>query len=180
MESYITNVSFLSTKKPKCFKLSNPKEIMNCEGPKLILYMEFDGSHRDLYLYASCDDSFDYIYIKVDQEVLLNYLRGYLSLQEVLFSCPKTTFYYEMRKDNLPIVFELPIAMLSNYRIKYSENRINDIPNGVPSNNINQIIECFENWIKIDPYGEEKWANEFNNIIQICIDFSLYFRFKHC
>ena len=181
MEPCITNVTLLVSTQPKSIKLTNPKEILNSDGgPLLILYMDFEGSHYDLYLYAAFSDSPDHIYIKIDQEILIEYLRGNVALQEVMLSCPKTTFYYEMKKNKISIVFEFPIAMLSNYRVAYSENKLNELQAGIADRDLSKIIECYMNWKDLDPYGQEEWAKEITDYKQISIDASLYFRFKHC
>jgi hypothetical protein len=137
-----------------------------------------DGSHGDFYLHAACTDTQDQVYVKVSQKSLLSYLHGKVALQEVLFSCSMSTFYYVSAREKVSITIEMPISMLSNYRIAYSENRLNDLQNGLVTPDLIQIIDYFENLINLDPFEEENWVINNMDIKIISIDASLYLRYQ--
>jgi len=175
----ITNISLLFSRHGKSLKLGNPKVILNSEGPILTVLTDIEGRHSDLYLYVALDSSPDYICIKVKQDFLLAYLREEIALQELLFSCPKSSFYYEWCKENKMITFELPIFMLSNYPIFQAALRISDLPYGIASQAIIlETIESICHCIERDPYGEENLLDEVDeeDIKHIIADAGLFLR----
>jgi hypothetical protein len=182
MEPHITNVSLLFSLQEKSLKLGNPKVILNSEGPILTLYMDVEGSHYDIYLFAACANSPDHICIKVRQDVLLSYIRGEVALQAVIFSCPKSTFYYHWCKNDMPITIEMPIFMLCNYPIANAAMRIGDLPIGMASPaQLDGILKYFCHLIEIDEKGEENWVDEYpqEDSKEITVDTNLYLRYEY-
>jgi len=181
MEPHITNVSLLFKRQGKPLKLGNSKVIINSERSVLVLYMDVEGSHYDLYLFAECANSSDHICSKVRQDVLLSYLRGEVALQEVFISCPKTTFYYHWYNNDRPIIIEMPISMICNYPIANAAMRIGDLHEGMTSpDNIVGIVNYFLNLMEIDEKGEKNWVNEYpkEDSREIIVDASLFLRYK--
>ena len=179
MARNITNISLLFSKQEKSLKLGKPRVILNSEGPILTVFTDIEGRHSDIYLYVALDSSPDYICIKVNQDSLLAYLREEIALQELLFSCPKSTFYYEWYKENKIITLELPLFMLSNYPVFQATLRISDLPDGIASQAvIEEAIEHICHCIKVDPYGEENLLDEVNEegIKRIIADAGLFLR----
>jgi hypothetical protein len=172
----MTQVALLFEKHKHCLKLGYEKEIANSEGPVLKIYMDTERHHWDMYLYAACKNSLDYICIKIDQSYLLRYLKNEIVLQELIFSCPEYSFYFEWHTDKGQLIVEVPFSMVNNYPISLLAKRINEIPEGMLNHDaINSLITDINTWNEQDPQGEEQWfLNE--DTKQLIVDAGLYLK----
>lgn len=158
----------------KFLKLINPHELLTCEGSKLMFYQLHKGYYDDIFLRAECTNHNEFIYIKVKKVALLSYFNNEIALQQLLFSCPSTTFLYCTRTKRINI--ELPISLLDHYTVEYSENKLSDLPKEtLNSKNINFLREVLGP-PDVDPYGEEDWFENSQIIERIQINACMFIR----
>ena len=171
------NVTFIATRAPKGLKLVSPFVLFHSEGPILRVLFEKGMGYCDLYIHAQIIDTGDYLFVKIDHLKLLEYLNNKIALQEVVYSCNESSFIYQLSTDkNKAVHIEMPIKMLSNYRLTFAENRIFEASEGVTQEGkIQSLLDKLNELIRIDPFIEEDWFEADEKITKISVEASIYF-----
>lgn len=142
----------------KYLVLGNPAPIIGNNGDILTIYMDYFGRHSDLYLKARIAISTDYIFVKVDQNILMRYLYDTIVLQDVLTTPAENFFYYQTSTGNLIRVDGISSQNMNGYCVLHNNQRISQLGNIAIPASIQHTISMYNYYRREDPLGEENWA----------------------
>lgn len=142
---------------PNYLVLGKPYPIAGNTGDILTIYMDYIGSHSDLYLRCKLLNPGGHIYIKADQKALLDFLNNKLALQDVFNPSPETFFYVQHNNNIQEEAIEVP-GLLNNYSIMHPDVSMSQLPQ-VNLHEIDRAIADQMNYIKQDTFGEENWLD---------------------
>jgi cellulose biosynthesis protein BcsQ len=147
----VPNIKIIKKNKPIRLKIIELGVVLAKGEPYLCVYKDPTIS-TSFWIGVLLIDGNIFLYLKVDQAKLLDYLHDSIILQELISTC-KDNFYYEDRRAEHLTTYLVEKEKLVEYIAKGYDLKIMSHPEDVNSN-LSDIIRAV-----LDPYNEEIWEN---------------------
>ena len=147
----VPNIKIIKKNKPVRLKLIEIGVVLAKGEPYLCVYHD-PLIPTSFWMGLLLKDENIFLYIKVDQSKLLDYLNDKIILQELISNCEEN-FYREDRGGLNLITYLVNIEKLAEYEIKGLDLKLMNQPEDV-NLHLPEIIRGV-----LDPYDEENWDN---------------------
>lgn len=147
----VPNIKIIRKNKPIRLKIIELGVVLAQGEPYLCVYQD-PKIPMSFWIGLLLIDGNIFLYLKVDQAKLLDYLQDRIILQELISTC-NDSFYYEDRRAEHLTTYLVAKERLEDYIAKSYDLRIMSRPEDV-NPNLSDIIRAV-----IDPYNEEIWEN---------------------